>query len=98
MLRREALIASQDMLTGETITVQVRVTDAAALTEATGWEAQWTPASTVVYARAPEHEHECGVDAATVCCPVINFFTTEAHAHDSFGGLLDRPEGRPAPG
>src|SRR5258708_15314086 len=68
MLRRDVMIASQDMLTGETITVQVRVTDAAALPEATGWEAQWTPASTVVYARAPEHEHEheCGVDANTV--------------------------------
>jgi hypothetical protein len=83
MLRRDALIASQDALSGETIAVQVRVTAAAALTEAAGWEAQWTPASTAVYARAPEHEHEheCGVDAASACCPVINFFATEAHAH-----------------
>ncbi len=67
--------------------MQVRVTDAAECTEATGWEARWIPASTVVYARAleheheHEHEHECGVDAATACCPGINFFTTEAHAH-----------------
>jgi Alkylmercury lyase len=82
MLRRDALVASQDALTGEPVAVQVRVTDAAALTGAMGWEARWTPASTVVYARAPEHEHEheCGVDAASACCPVINFFTTEAHA------------------
>jgi hypothetical protein len=61
----------------------VRVTDAAALTEATGWEARWLPTNAVVYARAPEHEHEheCGVDAATACCPLINFFITSAHAH-----------------
>jgi hypothetical protein len=126
MLHRDARIASQDALTGETIEVhvQVHVTNAAALSEATDWKAQWSPASTVIYARAPEHEHEhdCGVDAATACCPLINFFTTEAHARAwakahpvadgvlltqvdamqyalaSFGGLLDRLEGGPAPG
>jgi hypothetical protein len=80
MLRRDGRIASQDALTGETIEVQVRVTDAAALADAAGWEARWDPASTVIYARAPEHEHDCGVDAASACCPLINFFTTEAHA------------------
>jgi Alkylmercury lyase len=96
LLRRDARIASQDALTGETIHVQVQVTDAAALTEAMGWEAEWSPASTVIYARAPEHEHEqeCNVDAASACCPVINFFTTEAHArawaeaHPVAGGVL----------
>jgi hypothetical protein len=126
LLRRDARIASQDTLTGEPIEVhvQVQVTDAAALTEATDLKAQWSPASTVIYARAPEHEqeHDCGVDAATACCPLINFFTTEAHARAwaaahpvadgvllsqvdamryalaSFGGLLDRLEGGPAPG
>jgi hypothetical protein len=63
--------------------VNVQVSDAAQLTEATGWAAQWSPASMVIYARAPEHEqeHDCGVDAATACCPLINFFTTGAHAH-----------------
>jgi hypothetical protein len=83
LLHRDALITSQDALTGGTITVQVRVTDAAALTEITGWEARWLPTNTVVYARAPEHEHEheCSVDAATACCPLINFFTAEARAH-----------------
>jgi hypothetical protein len=83
LLRRDALIASQDAPTGETIEVNVQVTDADALSAATGWEAQWSPASPVIYARAPEHEHEheCGVDAATTCCPLINFFTTEAHAY-----------------
>jgi hypothetical protein len=89
MLRRDALIASQDALSGETIAVQVQVqvqvqvTDAAALTEPIGWEVQWIPASTVVYARAPkhEHEHECGVDAASACCPVMIFFSAEAHVH-----------------
>jgi hypothetical protein len=83
MLRRDALIASEDALTGEPIAVQVRVTDAAALADTAGWEAQWIPTSTMVQARAPEHEHEhdCGVDAASACCPVINFFATEAHAH-----------------
>jgi hypothetical protein len=84
LLRRDARIASQDALTGETIEVhvQVQVTDAAQLTEATDWKAQWSPASTVIYARAPEHEreHDCGVDAATACCALINFFTTAAHA------------------
>jgi hypothetical protein len=98
LLRRDARIASQDALTGETIEVHVQVqgTDAAALTEAMGWEAEWSPASTVIYARAPEHEHEqeCNVDAASACCPVINFFTTQAHArawaeaHPVAGGVL----------
>jgi hypothetical protein len=122
LLRRDARIASRDALTGEAIAVRVRVTDAAALAGAAGWEARWDPASTVVYARAPEHEHDCGVDAASACCPVINFFAAAAHARAwaaphsiadgvtltqeeamrraqaEFGGLLDRLEGRPAPG
>jgi len=82
MLRRDALIASQDALTGEAVEVHVRVTDSTALTEGNGWVARWTPAGTVIYARAPEHEdeHDCGVDAASTCCPVINFFTSAAHA------------------
>jgi hypothetical protein len=80
MLRRDARIAAQDALTGETIEVRVRVMDVGALADAAGWEARWDPGSTVVYARSPEHEHDCGVEAASACCPLINFFTTEAHA------------------
>jgi Alkylmercury lyase len=83
MLQRDAQIASQDTLTGESVKVRIRMVDTSVRTDITRWEAQWLPAGTVVYARAPEHEHEhdCGVDASSTCCPVTNFFTTEAHAH-----------------
>jgi hypothetical protein len=81
MLRRSALIASQDALTGEPVGVSVTITDAAH-TNGTGCKVRWSPVGTVVYARAPEHEHDCGVDAASACCPIINFFAAEAHARE----------------
>ncbi len=83
MSRRDAVIASQDALTGEPIEVRIRMAASSGHTHPAGWEAQWLPATAVVYARAPahEHEHDCGADAASTCCPVTNFFTTEAHAH-----------------
>lgn len=78
MLRRTASISSLDALTREPVRVWVAPEDTDA-----GWTTRWGPASAVVYARLEghEHEHDCGSEAAGVCCPITNFFTSEAHAH-----------------
>jgi alkylmercury lyase-like protein len=81
MLRRAATIASADGLTGEPVRVTVTLDTASA-----GYHqhatAQWAPVEAVVFARPEDHEHEhdCGSDAAGSCCPVTNFFISEAHA------------------
>jgi len=48
------------------------------------WRVAWQPPAAVVYARLEnhEHEHDCGSEAAGACCPVTNFFTSEAHAQE----------------
>jgi hypothetical protein len=84
MLRQQATIVSQDALTHEPLVVTITPGDGASpsLTTLDGWRAQWEPLNAVVYARAPEHEHEHdgGCTAAGACCPITNFFTRAAHA------------------
>jgi hypothetical protein len=82
MLRRGAMITSRDALTGAPIAVTVTVIDGGALGRAGRWSARWDPAGAVVLARPERHEleHDCGREAAAVCCPLTNFFASAAHA------------------
>lgn len=81
MLRRATTITSVDGLTGEL--VRVAVTPASVSAGQSEVTAQWEPTKAVVYARPEDHEHEhdCGSEAAGTCCPMTNFFVSEAHAH-----------------
>jgi hypothetical protein len=82
MLRQQATIVSQDALTNESVAVTIAPVDAASPRTLDGWSTQWDPPGAVVYARAPEHEHEHdgGCTAASACCPITNFFTLAVHA------------------
>lgn len=82
ILRRAAVIRSEDALTHAPIQVTLEPAGAGSLTALDGWRAQWDPPGTVIYARdeAHEHEHDDGCVAAGVCCPVTNFFAQAAHA------------------
>jgi hypothetical protein len=84
MLRRSALVASVDPLTGESVRVRIWRADGAAGGEESdpaGWRAEWEPATGLVYAR-PEDPSADARDIAAACrCPVTNFFAAPAHAH-----------------
>jgi hypothetical protein len=82
MLRQQATIVSQDALTNESMAVTIAPVGEASPRTLDGWSTQWNPPGAVVYARAPEHEHEHdgGCVAAGACCPITNFFTLAVHA------------------
>ena len=73
MLKRAAVVSSRDVLTGEPVRVEV-------VPSAASWTSRWEPEGAVVFARPEEHLHEHGVAAAHTCCPIINFFASEANA------------------
>jgi hypothetical protein len=88
MLRRAALITSEDAHTGEAVNVlacpPAVALDVPATIPAADWQVSWDPASVVVYARPAEHEaeHDAALyQAAGTSCPVTNFFATAEHAY-----------------
>jgi hypothetical protein len=84
MLRRPALVTSVDALTGAAVHVrlwQEEGTPGDAESGVPGWRATWDPGTAVVYAR-PEDPTADTHDIAAACrCPVTNFFTAPAQAH-----------------
>jgi hypothetical protein len=75
MLKRAAVVSSRDALTGAPVHVTLTLTPSG-----TEWTSRWEPEGAVVFSRPEEHQHEHGIGAAQTCCPIINFFATEATA------------------
>jgi hypothetical protein len=90
MLGRTGRIASRDALTGEPVTVTLRLDADALAAEArpiplAAWRASWHPDEAVLLARPAEHEaeHDAGLCTASgTCCPVTNFFSSRRHAEE----------------
>jgi Alkylmercury lyase len=93
MLRRRALIASADVLTGEAVRMLVRPAgegEWAAESGPADWVASWEPSTAVVYA-CPEREKGAGEGevAAAYRCPATNFFATAEQWRASHGSSTD---------
>lgn len=78
MLDTDAVITSQDTLTGEPITITVT---------AHGMTAHWQPVTAVVFAGS--RTDCCATTSAESCCGYLNFFTND---HNALAWAAEHPE------